>query len=65
MLANLSELQIKLVTAVVLADAKEIEDYVYYLIPLALGIAFTASQTLFFVNKAMKYYDQMVVMPIY
>ena len=55
MLASLSDLQIKLITAV-LEDAKEAQDYLR-LVPLAFGVAYTASSTLFYVNSAMKYYD--------
>jgi hypothetical protein len=63
MLASLSDLQIKLIGAV-LEDATEMQDYLR-LIPLACGIAYTAPSTLFYVNSAMKYYDQMEVMPVY
>ena len=63
MLASLSDLQIKLIGAVV-TEAKEPFDYIY-VVPLGLGIAFTATQTIAYVNHAMKYYEQMLVMPIY
>ena len=47
-----------------LSEAKENTDYLYIL-PLAGGLAYTASNTIVYVNEAMKYYNQMEVMPVY
>jgi len=55
MLASLSDLQLKLIGALV-AEATDIPDYLT-LVPLGLGIAFTATRTLTDLNQAMKLYE--------
>ena len=55
MLASISDLQLKLIGAIV-EEANKATDYLC-LMPLLVGVAYSASQTLVFVNQAMKYYD--------
>jgi len=55
MMVSLSDLSIKLAGAVI-DEAQEPGDY-FRLVPLVGCIAYTVSQTLVFVNDAMKYYD--------
>ena len=59
MLASFSNLIMKFIGASIAE-----EEYIY-LIPTALTIIFTATRTLFYVNKAQRFYNQMEVMPIY
>ena len=45
-------------------QAYETEDWLL-IIGLVIGIIFTSANTIVYVNHAMKYYNQMEVMPIY
>ena len=63
MLVSLSDLQFKLIGGV-LEDAVETADYMA-LIPLGFGVAYTATNTLNYLNEAMKNYEQLEVIPIY
>ena len=49
---------------VIYEQAWNTEDWIL-LLSLVVGIVFTAKYTIVYVNYAIKYYDQMEVMPIY
>lgn len=64
LLTQVSDIIFKLISETV-KEAQADSTCYFYLIPLIGGVIFSATQTLLNVNEAMKYYDQMMVMPIY
>lgn len=63
MTSSISELFMK-VAGCILKDAESWSDYLWLFL-FAPILAYTATRTLVYVNFGIKYYEQMVVMPIY
>ena len=63
MTSAVSELFTK-VAGLILKDAESWYDYLWLLLFIPV-LAYTATRTLIYINFGIKYYEQMVVMPIY